>query len=79
VAFLREQAPGAALSTILVGIEFAGNDGFTFALLLSIPKVAPVTAVVAVMRSGLRSVYSVARGGSLRRSRRSGGSGAATV
>jgi transposase len=35
VAFLRQQAPGAALSTILVGIEFAGNYGFTFAHFLA--------------------------------------------
>jgi hypothetical protein len=31
VAFLRQQAPGAALGSVLVGIEFAGNYGFTFA------------------------------------------------
>lgn len=31
VAFIRQQAAGAAAATILVGIEFAGNYGFTFA------------------------------------------------
>jgi transposase len=31
VAFIRHQAAGAAAATILVGIEFAGNYGFTFA------------------------------------------------
>ena len=31
VAFIRQQAAGAAAETILVGIEFAGNYGFTFA------------------------------------------------
>ncbi len=31
VAFLRHQAGGAAPAAILVGIEFAGNYGFTFA------------------------------------------------
>jgi transposase len=31
VAFLRQQVPGASPTTILVGIEFAGNYGFTFA------------------------------------------------
>jgi transposase len=31
VAFIRRQVPGAATEAILVGIEFAGNYGFTFA------------------------------------------------
>lgn len=31
VAFIRRQVPGAPAETILVGIEFAGNYGFTFA------------------------------------------------
>ncbi len=31
VAFIRRQVPGAAAEAILVGIEFAGNYGFTFA------------------------------------------------
>jgi transposase len=31
LAFLRQQVPGAELTTILVGIEFAGNYGFTLA------------------------------------------------
>jgi transposase len=31
VAFIRQQAAGAAAEAILVGIEFAGNYGFTFA------------------------------------------------
>ncbi len=31
VAFIRQQVPGAAAATMLVGIEFAGNYGFTFA------------------------------------------------
>ncbi len=31
VAFIRRQVPGAPAATILVGIEFAGNYGFTFA------------------------------------------------
>lgn len=31
LAFLRQQVPGAELSAILVGIEFAGNYGFTLA------------------------------------------------
>jgi transposase len=31
VAFIRQQAAGAAAETVLVGIEFAGNYGFTFA------------------------------------------------
>lgn len=35
VAFLRQQAPGAEFTKILVGIEFAGNYGFTFAHFLS--------------------------------------------
>jgi len=30
-AFLRQQAPGAPTAAVLVGIEFAGNYGFTFA------------------------------------------------
>jgi len=30
-AFIRQQAAGATAETILVGIEFAGNYGFTFA------------------------------------------------
>ncbi len=35
VAFLRQQAPGAEFSKMLVGIEFAGNYGFTFAHFLA--------------------------------------------
>ncbi len=35
VAFLRQKAPGAEVSTVLVGIEFAGNYGFTFAHFLA--------------------------------------------
>ena len=35
VAFLRQHAPGAALGSLLVGIEFAGNYGFTFAHFLA--------------------------------------------
>src|SRR2546426_498633 len=31
LAFIRQQTAGAAAETILVGIEFAGNYGFTFA------------------------------------------------
>jgi len=31
VAFVRQQVPGASPANILVGIEFAGNYGFTFA------------------------------------------------
>jgi len=31
VAFIRQQVPGPAATTMLVGIEFAGNYGFTFA------------------------------------------------
>jgi transposase len=31
VAFIRQQAPGAGAEAVLVGIEFAGNYGFTFA------------------------------------------------
>jgi transposase len=34
-AFLRQQVPGAELTAILVGIEFAGNYGFTFAHFLA--------------------------------------------
>ena len=30
VAFIRRQVPGTPAETILVGIEFAGNYGFTF-------------------------------------------------
>lgn len=35
VAFLRQQAPAAELCKMLVGIEFAGNYGFTFAHFLA--------------------------------------------
>ena len=31
VAFIRQQVPGAQTATVLVGIEFAGNYGFTLA------------------------------------------------
>src|SRR5260370_35894942 len=31
VAFIRQQVPGAPTATVLVGIEFAGNYGFTLA------------------------------------------------
>lgn len=45
VAFLCQQAPGAELAQILVGIEFAGNYGFTFAHYLAQVGV-PVVSVL---------------------------------
>lgn len=45
VAFLRQQVPGAALGSVLVGIEFAGNYGFTFAHFLALLGV-PVVSVL---------------------------------
>jgi transposase len=45
VGLLRQQAPGAALSSLLVGIEFAGNYGFTFAHFLA-QLGAPVVSVL---------------------------------
>lgn len=47
VAFIRAQVPGAPLASLLVGIEFAGNYGFTFAHFLDhlgIPVVSVLPA-----------------------------------
>jgi len=44
VAFIGQQAAGAATAVILVGIEFAGNYGFTFAHYLRETSSRPTAA-----------------------------------